>query len=116
MSSAELALRVEKVKMSQNVNSNETLPNVSKTIQGIPITVYQALMCDVTGTVDGIHVYEPQRQETYLWTCAPSEDSDQPAHSRSVIRIFPVRNWDSQGYKLSSGGKRRLIRLRGCAG
>ena len=30
----------------------------------------------------------PQRQKTYLRTCAPSEDSYQPAHSCSLIRIF----------------------------
>ena len=32
--------------------------------------------------------YELQRQKKYCRTCAPSEDSDQPAHSRSQIRIF----------------------------
>ena len=26
--------------------------------------------------------------ETCLRTCSPSQDSDQPAHSRSLIRIF----------------------------
>ena len=31
---------------------------------------------------------EPQRQKTYLLTCPPSKDSDQTAHSRSLIRIF----------------------------
>ena len=39
---------------------------------------------------------EPHSRETYLRTCAPSEDSDQTAHSRSVIRIFPRRIFDSQ--------------------
>ena len=39
---------------------------------------------------------EPQRRETYLRTCAPSEDSDQPAHSRRLIRIFTGRKLDSQ--------------------
>ena len=34
-------------------------------------------------------LYEPEREETYLLTCASSEDSDQPAHSHSLIRIFP---------------------------
>ena len=50
----------------------------------------------------------------YLRTCAPSEDSDQTAHSRSLIRIFTGRISDSrwQGYKVSSCGQRRLIRLR----
>ena len=55
----------------------------------------------LTGTL------EPQRQKTYLWTCAPSEGSDQTAR----IRIFTVRVSDSQGYKVSSCGQRRLIRL-----
>ena len=34
--------------------------------------------------------YEPQRQTTYLLTCAPNENSDQPAHPRSLIRVFAV--------------------------
>ena len=37
--------------------------------------------------------YEQQRQKTYLRTCAPSENSDQPAHSRSLIRIFLCAFW-----------------------
>ena len=32
-----------------------------------------------------------------LRTCAPCEDSGQPAHSRRLIRIFTGRNLDSQG-------------------
>ena len=34
---------------------------------------------------------EPKRQKTYLRTCTTSEDSDQPAHSRRLIRIFTGR-------------------------
>ena len=34
-------------------------------------------------------------------TSAPSEDSDQPVHSRSLIRIFTGCMLDSQGYKVS---------------
>ena len=30
--------------------------------------------------------FEPQRQKTYLWTRTPSENSDQSAQSRSLIR------------------------------
>ena len=44
---------------------------------------------------------------TYLWICAPSEDSDQPAHSHSLIRIFTERILDSQGCEVSSCGQRR---------
>ena len=47
-------------------------------------------------------------QKTYLQTCAPREDSDQPAHSRSLIRIFTGRILDSQGCPLSSCGQWRL--------
>ena len=36
-------------------------------------------------------IYEPQREKTYLLTCAPNEDSNQPADPRSLIRIFVVR-------------------------
>ena len=39
---------------------------------------------------------KPQRQETYLRTCAPSKDSDQPAHSGILIRTFTWRISDSQ--------------------
>ena len=48
------------------------------------------------------------RQKTYLRTCAPSKDSDQPAHSRSLIRIFTRRILDSQGDKVSSCGQQKL--------
>ena len=37
------------------------------------------------------NTFEPQREKTYLLTCAPIEDSNQPAHSCSVIRVFIVR-------------------------
>ena len=43
---------------------------------------------------------EPRDQKTLLRTCAPSEDSDLPAHSRSLIRIFPGCILDSQGCKV----------------
>ena len=45
---------------------------------------------------------EPQRQKIYLRKCVPSEDSDQTARSRSLIRIFAGRILDSQGRKVSS--------------
>ena len=52
--------------------------------------------------------HEPRNQKMYLRTCGPSKDSDQPAHSRSLIWIFTMRIWDSQGCKVSSSGQRRL--------
>ena len=50
---------------------------------------------------------DPKCQEMYLQRWAPSEDSDQPAHSRSLIRIFTGRVLASQGVKGSSCGQRR---------
>ena len=52
---------------------------------------------------------EPQCQKTNLRTNAPSKDSDQSAHSRSLIRIFTGRIFDSQGCKASPWGQRRLL-------
>ena len=45
---------------------------------------------------------------TYLRTCAPSVDSDQPAHSCSLTRTFTRRILDNQGGKVSLCGQRRL--------
>ena len=36
-------------------------------------------------------IYEPEHDKTYNETCATSEDSDQPAHPRSLIRVFADR-------------------------
>ena len=58
--------------------------------------------------VMGTHTYEPKRPETRLGTCAPSEYSDQPAHSRSLIRIFTGRILYSQGSTVSSCRQWRL--------
>ena len=41
-------------------------------------------------------------------TCAPSEDSDQPWHPPSLIRVFAVRIMDSSGPNPSSDGQRRF--------
>ena len=63
------------------------------------------LMSDLVPLV----TYETHRQKTYLRTCAPSEDSDQPAISRSLTRSFAGRNLVSQGYNVSSCVQRRLL-------
>ena len=36
-------------------------------------------------------LFESHREKTYLLTCAPNEDSYQPVHPRSLIRVFVVR-------------------------
>ena len=35
--------------------------------------------------------FEPPRDKTSKVACAPSEDSDQPGHPPSLIRVFAVR-------------------------
>ena len=40
--------------------------------------------------------------------CAPSEDSDQPGHPPSLIRVFAVRSKGSYGPKVYSCEQRRL--------
>ena len=52
---------------------------------------------------------EPVYSKIYKFACTPIEDSDQPAHQRSLIRVFDGRSIDSQE-SVSSGVKLRLIR------
>ena len=41
-------------------------------------------------TVAHTFVYEPPHDKTNKMACAPSEDSDQPGHPPSLIRVFAV--------------------------
>ena len=38
-----------------------------------------------------IGIYEPPHDKTNKMACAPSDDSDQPEHPPSQIRVFTVR-------------------------
>ena len=38
-------------------------------------------------------ICQPQHDKTSKMTCAPSEDSDQPAHPRSLIWVFACAHW-----------------------
>ena len=49
----------------------------------------------------------------YKLACVPIEDSVLPAHPHSRIRVFNGHSMGSQGSKISSDGKLRLIRLCG---
>ena len=66
---------------------------------------------EVCWILDWFDVVEPkwaatwQNQES---ECAPSEDSDQPGHQPSLIRVFAVHLMCSYGPKLSSCGQRIL--------
>ena len=51
----------------------------------------------------------PRHDKTNKMKCAPSEDSDQPGHPSSVIRVFAVCFMGSLGHNASSCGQRRLL-------
>ena len=40
-------------------------------------------------------LHEPPREKANKMACAPSEDSYQPGHPPSLIRVFAVRSVDS---------------------
>ena len=48
--------------------------------------------------------------------CAPSEDSDQPGHPASLIRVFAVRLKKAWVLSYPLSTQRKLIRLGGCLG
>ena len=86
-----------------------------------PDRIFNPHLTDQSG-----HAYIPIRYvRQIIWAatwqnqqndCAPSEDSDQPVHSPSLIRVFTVcmkKAW-VLSYPLSA--QRRLIRLGGCPG
>ena len=56
---------------------------------------------------------EPPHDKTNKMACVPSEDSDQPGHALSLIRVFSVhmKAW-VLSYPLNA--QRRLISLGGC--
>ena len=45
------------------------------------------------------NIHEPIRQKTYRRTKAPKVDSDHPAQSRSLIRIFTGYTWIAKDAK-----------------
>ena len=71
------------------------MPNLAlRVISHLPARIWAVLLARLFGlknvpTVLGI--YEPHRDKTNKMACAPSEDSDQPGHPPSLIRVFAVR-------------------------
>ena len=49
-------------------------------------------------------IFEPPHNKTNKIICAPSEDSNQPGYSPSLIKVFAVRSMGSKGPKVSSCG------------
>ena len=53
-------------------------------------------------------ITKPQHDKTNKMAYAPSEDSDQPGHPPSLIRVFAVHSTGSSGPKVSSCRQPRL--------
>ena len=51
---------------------------------------------------------EPHRDKANKMACAPSEDSDQPGHPPSLIRVFDVRLKKARMLSYPLSGQRRL--------
>ena len=54
--------------------------------------------------------YMTQLQKTYLHSCAPSEDSDQLAHSRSLIRNYTWSIWIAMNAKFLQADNEDSVR------
>ena len=52
--------------------------------------------------------FEPPHDKTNKMTFVPSEDSNQPGHPPSLIRVFAVHLMGSLGPNFASGGQRLL--------
>ena len=50
--------------------------------------------------------FEPPHDKINKMTFVPSEDSSQPGHPPSLIRVFAVRSMGSLGPSFASGGQR----------
>ena len=53
-------------------------------------------------------IIEPEHDKTNTVSCASSEDSDQPGHRHSLIRVFDVRSVGSYGPQVTACDQRRL--------
>ena len=58
------------------------------------LTLFSIVIISLGEEIAGLcvsYAFEPSRDKTNKMACAPSEDSDQPKHSPSLIRVFTVR-------------------------
>ena len=81
------------------------------------LTMTEQIGCNIESEVD-IRKYRNEQGDSISFenACAPSEDSDQPAHPRSLIRVFAARLKTLWLFGYPRSALRRLIRQCGCAG
>ena len=61
-----------------------------------------------------VNIIDPPHDKTNKMACAPSETSDQPGHSPSLIRVFAVRMKKECVLSYPLSAQQRLIGLGGC--
>ena len=88
--------RTRRFKITLITDQTNIVPHIAKRITQLwtfigmnqPICYAEFVTCLFNSVI--IQLLEPQGQRTNLRICAPSEDSDQPTHPRSLIRVFVV--------------------------
>ena len=76
-----------------------------------PSYSFSRLVVQRVGKSDGKltrKAFEPPHDKTNKVACAPSEDSDQPGHPPSLIRVFAVRMKKAWVLSYPSSAQRRL--------
>ena len=68
------------------------------------------------GCLLNVFINEPPHDKTNKMVCAPCENSDQPGHLPSLIRVFAIRMKKHWVLSYPSSLLRTLIRLGGCPG
>ena len=86
---------VKQVLNDQNLTLNSDAAQYYKAIGSAYSSVKTALQNQeyiIVGNVQDPNTNEPAHDKTYKMACAHSEDSDQPGHPPSLIRVFAVRS------------------------
>ena len=82
-------------------------PLIKKTRQ--PVAQHrQTSFCYFTSLASKKSTYEPPRDKTNKMACAPSEDSEQPGHPPSLIRVFAVHSKKAWVLSYPLSAQRRL--------
>ena len=101
----ELKFRSSKTTHKSHIVQRRPFPDYDSNLRGWFLGTKPKSMCFQNMIIVAI---EPVFNIRHKLACTSIEDSDQPAHPRSLIRVFDERSMGSQGSNVSSGGKLRL--------
>ena len=91
-----------------NIPSQYDIVSMAKRFHiGFYRNVNYVMKCICAAYVDSRKKHiEPPHDKTNKMTFVPSEDSDQPGHPPSLIRVFAVHSVVTLGPNFASGGQR----------